>query len=182
MAGIAGANSMIILGLDASSTCIGYAVLVDGIVTKYGHYDLPAKADIAKRCELARAWAVGALATFQPALVKIESPVGRFAKAVIPQSRVSGAILSALSQGQALYVEVAPTEAKRALAKNGAASKFAMLAAAGLRLGLNGHERTVRGKKCLCDSNGTPILTEDEADAIGVALVARAVRVEKALC
>jgi hypothetical protein len=40
----------------------------------------------------------------------------------------------------------------------------------------------VRGKKCLCDSNGTPILTEDEADAIGVALVARAVRVEKALC
>ena len=173
---------MIILGVDSSSTCIGYAVLVDGIVTKYGHYDLPAKADIAKRCELARAWTVGVLLSFTPTLVALESPVNGYAKALIPQARVSGAILSALSQAQALYVEVAPSEGKQALAKNGAASKFAMLAAAGALIGIVGHERTVRGKKCLCDSNGTPILTEDEADAIGVALAARAVRVEQVPC
>jgi len=169
---------MIILGLDASSTCIGYAVLVDGKIERYNHYDLPAKADIAKRCELARAWTVGALATSRPTLVAIESPVGRFTKAVIPQARVSGAILSALSQFQALYVEVAPSEGKQALARNGAASKFAMLASAGELLGIVGHVRGVRGKQCLCASNGTPILTEDEADAIGIALHAATLRVE----
>jgi Holliday junction resolvasome RuvABC endonuclease subunit len=169
---------MIILGLDASSTCIGYAVLVDGEITKRGHYDIAKTSDIAKRCELARAWTIAALATLQPTLVAIESPVGRFTKAIIPQARVSGAILSALSQFQSLYVEVAPTEAKRALARNGAASKIAMLVAAGTLIGVVGHERTVRGKVCLCASNGTPILTEDEADAIGVALAALAVRVE----
>jgi len=173
---------MIILGLDTSSTCIGYAVLVDGKIERYNHYDLPAKADIAKRCELARAWTIAALATFQPTLVALESPVGRFTKAIIPQARVSGAILSALSQFQALYVEVAPTEAKQALARNGAASKIAMLASAGALIGVVGHERTVRGKVCLCALNGTPILTEDEADAIGVALAALAVRVEKMPC
>jgi Holliday junction resolvasome RuvABC endonuclease subunit len=170
---------IIILGLDTSSTCIGYAVLVDGKIERYNHYDLPAKADIAKRCELARAWTIGALATFQPTLVALESPVGRFTKAIIPQARVSGAILSALSQAQSLYVEVAPTEAKQALARNGAASKIAMLIAAGELIGIVPcYARTVRGKQCLCDSNGTPILTEDEADAIGVALAALAVRVE----
>jgi Holliday junction resolvasome RuvABC endonuclease subunit len=169
---------MIILGLDTSSTCIGYAVLVDGKIERYNHYDLPAKADIAKRCELARAWTIGALATFQPTLVAIESPVNGYAKALIPQARVSGAILSALSQFQALYVEVTPGQGKQALARNGAASKFAMLASAGELLGIVGHIRTVRGKQCLYTTNGTPILTEDEADAIGIALHAATLRVE----
>jgi Holliday junction resolvasome RuvABC endonuclease subunit len=172
---------MIILGLDTSSTCIGYAVLIDGEITKRGHYDIAKTSDIAKRCELARAWTVGALLSFTPTLVAIESPVGRFTKAVIPQARVSGAILSALSQAQALYVEVAPSEGKQALARNGAASKFAMLASAGELLGIVGHIRTVRGKQCLYTTNGTPILTEDEADAIGIALHAATLRVEVAL-
>jgi Holliday junction resolvasome RuvABC endonuclease subunit len=181
VARITGANDVTtILGIDASSVTIGYALLVDGAIERYGHYDIAKTSDIARRCELARVWTIGALATFQPSLVLIESPVGRHAKAVIPQARVSGAILCALDAAQALYAEVTPGQGKMALAKNGAASKFAMLASAGSLLSISGHARTVKGKVCLCATNGKPILTEDEADAIGIALHGLTVRVKVA--
>jgi Holliday junction resolvasome RuvABC endonuclease subunit len=169
-----------ILGLDASSTCIGYAVLIDGRIERYGHYDLPPRADIARRCELARCWTVGALAAFQPALVLIESPVGRHTKAVIPQARVSGAILSALSAAQALYAEVTPGQGKQALTGKGNADKAAMLKAAGRLLGMPDIVGIVKGKACLVAANGKPILTEDEADAIGIALHGLTIRLEVA--
>ena len=161
-----------ILGLDASSTCIGYAVLIDGRIERYGHYDIAKTSDIAHRCELARVWTIGALATFQPTLTLIESPVGRHAKSVIPQARVSGAILSALDAAQALYAEVTPGQGKIALTGKGNADKVAMLYAAGVRVALCDAKavRVVKGKHCLCSLEGTPILTEDEADAIGIAL------------
>jgi Holliday junction resolvasome RuvABC endonuclease subunit len=170
-----------ILGLDASSTCIGYALLIDGHIERYGHYDIAKTSDIAHRCELARVWAVGALETFAPTLVLIESPVGRHTKAVIPQARVSGAILSALSAAQALYAEVTPGQGKQALTGSGNANKYAMLAAAGRMLGMPDIAGIVKGKACLVAANGKPILTEDEADAIGIALHGLTIRLEVAL-
>jgi len=171
---------MIILGLDASSTCIGYALLVDGAIERYGHYDIAKTSDIAKRCELARAWTVGALLSFTPTLIAIESPVGRYAKAVIPQARVSGAILSALSQAQALYVEVTPGQGKQALTGKGNADKVAMVRAAAALLGLEGALQPRRGKLSLFGSQDAVLLTEDEADAIGIALHGLTVGLEAA--
>jgi Holliday junction resolvasome RuvABC endonuclease subunit len=182
-----------ILGIDASSVTIGYALLVDGAIERYGHYDLSSKADIAHRCELARLWTIGALATYQPTLTLIESPVGRHAKAVIPQARVSGAILSALDAAQGLYAEVTPDQGVIALcgalpkrdptltkAQNRFARKAATVSAAADALNMSNYVKTVRGKVCIVAANGKPILTEDEADAIGIALHGLTVRVKVA--
>jgi Holliday junction resolvasome RuvABC endonuclease subunit len=171
-----------ILGIDASSVTIGYAVLIDGRIERYGHYDIAKSSDIARRCELARLWTIGALATFQPTLTMIESPVGRHAKAVIPQARVSGAILSALSAAQALYAEVTPGQGKIASTGKGNADKYTMVAAAGALLklsdGFSSSIYTVRGKVSLLAPDGAVLLTEDEADAIGIALHGLTVRVK----
>lgn len=151
---------MIILGLDMSSTCIGWC-LADG--SDYGHIDL--RGDIAARCAAAERSVAALLDRHAPALVVIESPVARFAKAVIPQARVSGAVLAVFARREALWAEVAPSEAKRALCDDGAATKREMVAEAARRLGLCGEPVVSKGKWGLRGG-----LTEDEADALGLAL------------
>lgn len=164
---------MIILGLDMSSTAIGYAVLDGERRLAGGAFDLGG--DVASRCALA-AERVGALLDLhRPALVVLESPVARFAKAVIPQARVSGAVLAVLSARQALWAEVTPAQAKTALCGRGDATKEQMVQAAADRLGYQGDVVTIRGKVTFLDV--APLLTEDEADALGVALAGRRVRV-----
>jgi Holliday junction resolvasome RuvABC endonuclease subunit len=114
----------------------------------------------------------------KPVLVVIESPVARFAKAVIPQARVSGAILAVLAQFDALHCEATPSQGKQALTGDGAASKAQMVDAAAELLGLTGDViRVVKGKTCLVRGLSVK-LTEDEADAIGIALHGMSVRVE----
>lgn len=167
-----------ILGLDISSTAIGWAVYEGppgiahcprngemggsaislppgaqngtGHVRDYGEVYLK-HADINHRCRLARA-AVGALLRCHSALdaAAIEAPVARFAKALIPQCLVSGAVRSLLAELDIAICDVSPSEAKRALSGGGAASKTLMQAIAA--------EHGVSG--------------EHAADALGVVLAA----------
>lgn len=169
---------MIILGLDCSSVTIGYALCVDARVERFGHHDLAG--DIGARCAQASYHVANLLDTYKPALVIIESPVARFAKAVIPQARVSGAVLAVLADASALWHEAAPSEGKQALTGLGNADKTQMVRFAVAELGHAAAEiRRVRGKVCACAANGAPILTEDEADAIGLALAGLALRIEE---
>jgi Holliday junction resolvasome RuvABC endonuclease subunit len=150
----------VVLALDASSTTIGYVVLEGGIVRDRGTCALRER-DINERCRVAYAY-VAALLRCHPDIdvVAIESPVARFAKAVIPQAFVSGAIRTAVTLAGLLILDVEPATAKKALAGAGNAAKDAMMTAA-VQYGLVG-------------------CTEHEADAYAVALVA-ARRVRKAL-
>lgn len=138
-----------LLALDASSTNIGW-VLYAGQVRDAGEIVLTGK-DIADRCRQAFAH-VGLLLTTFPEVdaLAIEAPVARFAKAVIPQARVSGAILACAAQRQLLVCEVTPTAAKRALSGKGTAKKQLMQARAA--------EHGISG--------------EHASDALGVALAA----------
>lgn len=148
------APAPVILGLDASSTTLGWVVLDGTAVRDFGEMQLR-HSDIAERCRLA--WA--ALNTIlelcerrglRPDLVALESPVARYAKAVIPQARVSGALLALCALKSLLVVEVTPGQGKRALCDDGAGSKADMQQAA-LSYGVVG---------------------EHAADALGVALFA----------
>lgn len=146
------------MALDASSTTIGYC-LYDGAVIASGELMLK-DPDIAVRCRLAFAQFNGLLELYPlPDVVAIESPVARYAAAVIPQARVSGALMVAASLKQLLVLEIPPALAKRALAGKGNASKSEMMGEASCRYGVRG---------------------EHAADALGVALAAvRLVRVER---
>ena len=163
-----------ILGLDMSSVIQGYAVICNGVITAHGYHGL--SGDIAQRCAHAARNTAALLDLYAPTVVVIESPVGQYAKSVIPQARVSGAVLGVLYHRDALWHEVAPSVAKRVLAGCGNANKAQMVMAAATRLGLRGHIATKRGKVGLW-RDGACVLSEDEADAIGVALAGAALRV-----
>lgn len=144
---------MRILALDISSTYIG-VVLVDGpALVEHKTWRLRGQ-DHGRRCRAA----VDALDRQLQAdpdvdLVAIEAPVGKFAKAIIPQARVSGAVLALLAERRIAWVEIAPAAAKKALTNKGNADKAAMIAAANLP-------------------------DEHQADALGIARAAQQLRVE----
>lgn len=142
----------ILLAIDASSTKLGWVVLDAGAVRDHGEATLTG-GDVNDRCRQAYAH-VGALLRCHPDVdaVAIESPVGRFVKAVIPQALVSGAIRTAARLVDLHVVDVTPQQAKKALTGRGTAAKVAMQAHA-RRYGLRG---------------------EHAADALGVALAAEA--------
>lgn len=136
-----------ILALDASSTTIGWC-LYEGAPTDHGEITLKSD-DIAERCRQAHA-ALQLILANHPAIdcVAIESPVGRYIKSLIPQARVSGALLAVAALKGLHVVEVTPTAAKRALTGSGAAPKLTMRQQAALR----------------------GVFGEHAADALGVAL------------
>mgnify|MGYP003431957599 FL=1 len=142
-------NAPTILALDASSTTIGYVVYA-GQVLAHGEHKLGG-GDIACRCQTAYNILVLLLERW-PAIdcVAIESPVARFGGAVIPQARVSGALMLACAQQWKPICEVSPTAAKYALAGIGGASKETMMARA----------------------SAYGVLGEHASDALGVALSA----------
>ena len=119
-----------ILALDASSTTIGFVVYA-GQVLAHGEHKLGG-ADIACRCQTARDILRMLLGRYpEVAVVAIESPVALHAKAVIPQARVSGALLGLVAERFGLlWCEVPPAQAKRALTGHGNADKPAMQRAA----------------------------------------------------
>lgn len=167
-----------ILALDMSSTCIGWALHDGATITTYGHVDLGG--DIAARCNAAQRHVATLLDLHLPALVVMEDAVGQHVKAILPQARVSGAVLALLSQRQALWALLAPSEAKRALTGKGNADKRAMVEAAAALLGINvslAEFGVYRSKARLIHAGGA--LTEDEADAVGLALAGLAVKVER---
>jgi Holliday junction resolvasome RuvABC endonuclease subunit len=137
-----------ILALDASSTTIGYCVF-DGAVFAFGEVALSGS-DIADRCRQAHAHLNLLLHTMCAIdLIAIEAPGSMFKKALIPQCRVSGALMAAAALKGFLVVEVSPAQAKKALAGTGNADKLAMQQAAFRRFGVHG---------------------EHASDALGVAL------------
>lgn len=157
------------LAFDSSSTTIGWSVFENGRRTRSGTHHLVDK-DIAVRCEGAHQFVQTMLTWQVPDLVVLESPVGRFAKAVVPQARVSGAILAAISETGVRYIEVAPTEAKKALAGKGTADKVEMLAAAAPYLGYEADKLVFRKKNGLWRAylNEKEVYDENESDAVGV--------------
>lgn len=167
---------MRILGLDMSSTCIGFALIEDGKPSAGGYEELKGK-NIAARAVQAAHYVGRLFALHQPELTVLESPVGQHTKAIIPQARVSGAVLARLHVCEALWDEVAPSVAKVALAGKGNADKAAMVAAAAARLGLPGAPAVVKGKAVWRKADGSIALTEDEADALGVALAGLSIKV-----
>lgn len=115
-----------ILALDASSTSIGW-VLYASKVLGHGEHRLQGD-DIAVRCQTAYDVLALLLDRYpQIDCLAIESPVARFAKAVIPQARVSGAILTLAAQRWKHVVEITPAAAKRVLTGKGNASKDTMM-------------------------------------------------------
>ncbi len=129
-----------ILGLDASSTTIGFVVLEGSAVLASGNVLLP-EGLISARCLHAQRIVFALIDRHAPDAVAIESPiVKRFtgkagqrvdtANAVIPQARVSGAILAVVEARGLPWQEVAPASGKKALARHGAADKAAMETAA----------------------------------------------------
>jgi Holliday junction resolvasome RuvABC endonuclease subunit len=142
-------SAVTLLGLDASSTAIGW-VIYDGRVVDHGEVLLKSD-DIAERCRLAYA-GLGLILSNYPYVdaIAIESPVAAFAKALIPQARVSGALMACAALSGLLVCEMTPMQAKRALAGEGNATKLAMRA--------NAAEYMVYG--------------EHAADALGVVLAA----------
>lgn len=118
-----------ILALDASSTNIGW-VLYAGQVLDYGEHKLQGD-DIALRCQTAYEILALLLDRYpQIDCLAIESPVAGFGKSVIPQCRVSGALMACAAQRWKPIIEIAPKAAKLALAGKGTASKDTMMARA----------------------------------------------------
>ena len=139
-------NNPHILGLDISSTNLGFC-LYAGRVLASGEQKLTGA--IEARC--AQAYnALWQLLHDWPAVdvLAIEAPVARFASAVIPQCRVSGAILTLAGQRGIPVVEVSPAAAKFALTGRGGASKDTMMSRA----------------------RAYGVVGEHAADALGVAL------------
>lgn len=162
-----------ILGLDISSTAIGW-VLLQGIVADRGVIRLDGKAPIGQRCVAARDAVESLLDQHAVDAVAIESPVARFAKAIIPQARMSGVILELTERRGILTCEVTPSAAKLALAGDGAATKREMLQAAAGHFGYKAKELEYRHYR---DEWGAwrgevRVYAEHHADALGVCLSA----------
>ena len=160
----------IILALDMSSTCIGWVLRADQVLA-YGAFDLP-KSDIAQRCLAAQEMIERLIADRSIDAVAIESPVARFAKAVIPQARVSGAVLATLAARGLAWVEVTPSEGKMVLCEDGAATKREMVEAAAQHFGYDVLHAAQRKGKWHGVSPMGAVYSEDTADALGIALAA----------
>lgn len=152
---------------------MGWVLLLDGKPQRAGTFTL--KGSIGKRCLSAYDNTLYLLRTVWPdtELLKIESPVGRFVKALIPQVRVSGAIILACEQEGVEWVEVTPSAAKKALSMSGKASKEEMLRAAASKLGYDPDKLTYVAQKkdrwvALLD--GEEVYNEHIADAVGIGL------------
>lgn len=126
-----------ILALDASSTVIGWCIYRDNTVIDHGEIKLSfaaaknATADISLRCWQAYTKLTDLLDRYgEVDCIALESPVARFAKAVIPQARVSGALLACAALRRLHVIEVTPGQAKQALTGRGDAEKVDMQVAA----------------------------------------------------
>ena len=165
-------NNAFILGLDISSSAIGWCLL-QGIVADRGVIRLDKKAPIGVRCVAARDAVAALLDQHAIDCLAIESPVVRFGSC-IPQIRVSGCILELAERRGILTCEVTPTAAKLVLAEDGAATKLDMMMAAAPHFGYRNDALAyvkVRGDWAAIRS-GADVFSEHAADALGVALAA----------
>lgn len=149
-----------ILGLDASSTTIGWVIYDDGAPRDAGEIVLKGD-DIADRCRQAYAFFNLILHTHPDVdAVALESPAGFHKKGLIPQCRVSGALMCAAALKGLHVVEVTPSQAKKALTGRGDAGKLEMQAAA-LRYGVTGEHAA--------DALGVALASVGRVEVVGVA-------------
>jgi crossover junction endodeoxyribonuclease RuvC len=116
-----------LLALDASSTSLGWAVLIDGRPAKAGSY--PLRGDyIGQRCVAAEATLMVLYTHFRPDELAIEAPA-HHAKplAMIAQQRVAGVLLLVAEKKRMPVTEIPPSQAKKAFTGNGVASKALMI-------------------------------------------------------
>lgn len=160
-----------ILAFDCSSTAIGWVARDGDRVDGRGVIRLPA-ADISERCLVAVREINVLLDRYAVDAVAIESPVARFAKAIIPQTRVGAMVLLACAERSIAWCEVAPKEAKKALTQDGVATKREMLEAAAPHFGYDADELTYRcyREEWIAELGGAVVIREHEADALGVAV------------
>ncbi len=160
-----------ILGLDISSSAIGWCLRND-VVLDHGVVRLP-KDDISERCLAAKNEVEVLLARYAVDAVALESPVARYAKAVIPQARVGAMVLLACAEHSLAWCEVTPTRAKLALAEDGAATKREMLMAAAWHFCYRADALEYRAVRGEWGAWAVDMLyCEHEADALGIAIVA----------
>jgi Holliday junction resolvasome RuvABC endonuclease subunit len=165
-------NDAFILGLDISSSAIGWC-LHNGTVLDRGVIRLDSKSDISERCLSAKNEIEVLLMRYAVDAVAIESPVAKFAKAVIPQARVGAMVLLACAEHSLAWCEVTPTAAKLALADDGAAVKREMLEAAARHFCYRADALEYRETRGEWGAWAVDMLySEHEADALGVALAA----------
>lgn len=175
------------IALDVSSVTIGWVSAEDGQRRFSGTYDLGTTDEpIQMRCWRAYQFVRGLILSWKGTeYVAIESPGGRFQKGVIPQVRVSGAVMTAAQELGVNVVEVSATEGKKALTGTGKADKRAMLIAAAPKLGYAPsslyYQQGKRFKKPANSGDwrawsyeGKVVFDEHEADAVGLALAAAA--------
>lgn len=166
-------NEAFILGLDISSVTIGF-VLRNGAVLDRGVIRLNPKAHIGARCVAARDALTTLLDQHVVDAIAVESPVARFASAIIPQCRVSGVVLELAERRGIVACEITPAEAKHALAGDGDASKEQMLQTAAEPFGFSAAALAytkLRGD-WVALAGGAVVYGEHEADALGVAMAA----------
>jgi len=165
------------IALDASSTTIGWVLAEDGKRRFSGTYKL--KGNIDERVERAYSFVSDLLARWPGEVLVTEAPVGRFAKALIPQVRVNGAVILACRHRGVQWREVTPSQAKKALTGGGKAEKQDMLCAAAYHLGYDGAELVYcvkSGTWRAINTDQKVLFDEHEADAVGVMLAAEAIK------
>lgn len=105
---------MKLLGIDVSSTHIGWCYTIDNTPSAWGV--IIAKGSIAERCRQAYNGVAGIIAEYGPDAVAIESGVsGGFMGAALVQSEVRGVIRLAVRGAGLLDLDISPTEAKKSL-------------------------------------------------------------------
>lgn len=149
---------MKILALDISSTRIG--ICYDG--REFETIVLRGD-DIAAKCRDAARLVHGYIVAWHEDvdLVIIESPFAnpRRPNGVIPQARVSGAVLALISKLGIAWIEIAPQKAKQALCGKGNASKDDMVTMAYANTGIH--------------------MDDHQADAYGLWVAAGQIKVER---
>lgn len=146
-----------VLGLDCSSTHIGWCLWTGTAATAHGTIAL--RGDLTARISLAEIALSELFIRHAPDVIAIEGATTRYASHVIAQQRVVGVLMLAATRMGLLTVEIAPATAKKALTGSGKADKQLMQTMA---------------------ANYLQDYDEHAADALGVALAAYPlVRVEE---
>jgi crossover junction endodeoxyribonuclease RuvC len=122
------------LGIDASSTTMGYCVLdVAGSPTAHGAFTF--KGEIADRIVAAHNAFCDLLDTYAPDVVAIEAPFAVRSTSAIPLARVNGVLILVAALRGVRTIDVPPTVAKKRLTGKGNASKDDMCEAAKPHIG-----------------------------------------------
>lgn len=160
-----------ILAFDCSSKAIGWVTRDGDRVVSRGVIRLDPKADISKRCLVAKREIDALIDRYPVDAVAIESPIIKYGSS-IPQIRVGAMVFLACAEHSIAWCEVAPKEAKEMLTEDGAATKREMLEAAAPHFGYN---PDAVGYGCYREEwgayyEGHKVYCEHEADALGVAM------------